>query len=94
MGAKKELNFLKSHFNSHVRVYGRQMSVRQEQEQERGVTREGSRQTCADEKEQEEVLPPLRAARAAAALLQLLTLGKAGISFSWASVSLCVNTGG
>lgn len=68
--------------------------MRQEQDRERGVTREGSREKCADEKEQEEVLPPLRVARATAALLQLLTLGEACIFFPWASVSLCVNTGG
>lgn len=42
----------------------------------------------------EEVLPPLRVARATAALLQLLTLGEACFFFPWASVSLCVNTGG
>lgn len=41
-------------------MYGRQTRVRQEQDRERGVTREGSREKCADEKEQEEVLPPLR----------------------------------
>lgn len=75
-------------------MYGRQTRVRQEQDRERGVTREGSREKCADEKEQEEVLPPLRESRAPAALLQLLTLGEACIFFSWASVSLCVNTGG
>lgn len=78
-----------------MRVYGRQTRVRQEQDQdqERGVTREGSREKCADEKEQQEVLPPLRVARATAALLQLLTWAR-HVFFSWASVSLCVNMGG
>lgn len=76
-----------------MRVYGRQTRVRQEQDRERGVTREGSREECADEKEQQEVLPPLRVARATAALLQLLTWAR-HVFFSWASVSLCVNTGG
>lgn len=77
MGAKKNSIFLKSHFNGHVSVYGRQTRVRQEQDRERGVTREGLREKCADEKEQEDVLPPLRVARDTAAVLQLLTLGEA-----------------